>query len=229
MTPDLKFTAHASLPHELPSQFQSDFAAPVRVRSLHQTGFTLIEMLVVLLIVAMAGGLVFEGGAQVMGMQARLEGQLSQLRGLSLRADWIRQLVQGLQPDFQDGAQIFKGSPHGFSGLSTNPLSGDYGGIEPFTLSLEQDRIHGEMTLRYGTKPDAPAILHWQGDRGGFHYLDDKGEAHEDWPPPLGLWPQLPSAITLEGGGDVTWLIVATPAGPRWPSPRPSDMMAGVP
>ena len=85
-----------------------------------QPGFTLVEMLVVLLIVGMVSGLLFDGAAQLMSMQARLERQLTRLRGEALRADWSRQVVQGLQPDYTDGKQVFKGTPRGFSGLSTN-------------------------------------------------------------------------------------------------------------
>lgn len=196
---------------------------------IYSRGFTLLEMLVVLIIVGMAGSLLFEGGAQVMGMQSRLEGQLAQLRGTSMRADWLRQLVEGLQPDYQDGKNLFKGSARGFSGLSTNPLSGDYAGLEPFALVLASDRARDEVTLRYGDAPDAPVLMGWQGNRAVLRYWDNQGEPHEDWPPPLGLWPQLPSAITLESGpGDAPWLIAAAPYGPTWPVPRPRDVMGGV-
>ena len=85
-----------------------------------QPGFTLVEMLVVLLIVGMVSGLLFDGAAQLMSMQARLERQLTTVRGEALRADWSRQVVQGIQPDYADGKQVFKGTPRGFSGLSTN-------------------------------------------------------------------------------------------------------------
>ncbi|HLP98252.1 MAG TPA: type II secretion system protein [Sideroxyarcus sp.] len=195
-----------------------------------QRGFTLVEMLVVLLIVGMAGGILFDGAAQVMGMQDRLNDQLTRLRGEGLRADWLRQVVQGMQPDYADGKQVFRGTPSGFSGLTTNPLAGGYGALQPFELTLTRDAAHDQMLLRYGTGKDAPIILHWAGDRGRLRYMDDRGEAHEDWPPPLGLWPQLPSAITLEGERDgAPWSIVAAHYGPTWPIPRARDVMGGMP
>ena len=189
-------------------------------------GFTLVEMLVVLLIVGMAGGLLFEGAAQVMNMEARFGSQLAGLRGEALRSDWLRQAVQGLQPDYADGKQVFKGSPRGFSGLTTNPLSAGYGGLEPFALVLQHDAARDEMVLRYGAESDAPEILRWAGDRGRIRYADSKWESHEDWPPPMGLWPQLPAAIYIEGWRDgAPWLWVAAPFGPTWPVPRPIDVM----
>ncbi len=196
---------------------------------IYSRGFTLLEMLVVLIIVGLAAGLLFEGSAQVMGMQSRLEGQLVQLRGTSMRADWLRQLVEGLQPDYQDGKNIFKGSARGFSGLSTNPLSGDYAGLEPFALVLAFDQAHGGVALRYGDSPDAPVLMSWQAGRAVLRYWDNQGVAHEDWPPPLGLWPQLPFGIRVESGPvDAPWLIAAAPYGPTWPVPRPRDVMGGV-
>lgn len=192
-------------------------------------GFTLVEMLVVLLIVGMVSGLLFEGSAQLMGMQARLDSQLTRLRGEALHADWLRQVVQGLQPDYVDGKQIFKGSPRGFSGLTTNPLSAGYGGLQPFAVTLTHDAAPNSMLLGYGSGGNASVLLSWPGDQGRLRYLDDRGEAHEDWPPPLGLWPQLPSAITLEGERDgAPWLIAAAHFGPTWPIPRPRDAMGGM-
>ncbi len=191
-----------------------------------QRGFTLIEMLVVLLIVGIVSGLLFEGAAQLMGMQARLERQLTRLRGEALRADWLRQVVQGLQPDYQDGKGTFKGTQSGFSGLTTNPLSAGYGGLQPFAVALVRDAARNTMLLRYGNEDKAPALLTWPGGQARLRYLDDRGEAHEDWPPPLGRWPQLPKAITLEGGSDgAPWLIAAAPFGPAWPIPRPRDVI----
>ncbi len=180
----------------------------------------------VLLIVSMMSGLLFEGAAQLMRIQARLERQLTTLRGESLRADWLRQVVQGLQPDYADGKQIFKGSPQGFSGLTTNPLSAGYGALQPFAVTLLHDGPHDRMLLRYGSKGNENVLLSWQGNQGRLRYFDDRGEAHEDWPPPLGLWPQLPSAITLEGQRDgAPWLIAAAPFGPTWPIPRWRDVI----
>jgi len=191
-----------------------------------QRGFTLVEMLVVLLIVGMVSGLLFDGTAQLMGMQARLERQLTRLRGEALRADWLRQVVQGLQPDYEDGKQIFKGSPRGFSGLTTNALSAGYGAPEPFAVTLAHNAAQNSMLLGYGNGRNASVLMSWPGNRGRFLYLDDRGEAHEDWPPPLGLWPQLPRTITLEGERDgAPWLIAAAHFGPTSPVMRQRDLL----
>lgn len=194
-----------------------------------QRGFTLVEMLVVLVIVSMAGSLLFEGAAQVMSMESRFASQLAGLRSETLRSDWLRQVVEGMQPDYAEGKQVFRGTARGFSGLTTNPLSAGYGGLSAFALALQQDRASNEVVLRYGMDKDAPEILRWAGNRGRLRYADNIGELHEDWPPPTGKWPQLPAAIYVEGGREgAPWLVVATPYGPTWPVPRPIDVMGAV-
>ena len=189
-------------------------------------GFTLVEMLVVLLIVGMAATILFDAAAQVMNIQAHFGTQLTRLRDEAMPADWLRQLVEGLQPDYPNGKQIFKGSPRAMSGLTTNALSAGYGGLEAFSLVLQQDAARGETVLRYGTEKNAPELMRWTGDQGRFRYADAKGGLYDAWPPPLGSWPQLPTAIYLEGRRDAElWLIVAIPSGPSSPIPRPIDFM----
>ena len=181
-------------------------------------GFTLMEMLVVLVITSLAAGLLMQASTQVLGLQARLNAQLDGLRGPALGADWLRQVVQGLQPDYSDGAHRFAGTARGFAGLTTNPLSGGYGGLEPFVLVLEYDAATDSTALRYapGAGPGvvaarmadalpaqgagaAPVLMRWPGSAPRWRYWDDKGEPHEDWPPAQpGRWHPVPSRITLE-------------------------------
>lgn len=216
-------------------------------------GFTLLEMLVVLIITSLAAGLLMEASTHVLGLQQRLNAQLERLRGPALSADWLRQVVQGLQPDYDDGAHRFTGTARGFAGLTTNALSGAYGGLEPFAVVLQHDAATDTTTLRYAPGAGAGAVagrmadalpedvngagravvlLRWPGNAQRLRYWDDKGAPHEDWPPPLGQWPPLPRAITLEGDGNgnnegtgAPWVVVATHQGPLWPTLRPRDVM----
>lgn len=211
-------------------------------------GFTLVEMLVVLIITSLAAALLMQASTHVLGLQQRLNAQLERLRGPALSADWLRQVVQGLQPDYHDGVARFSGTARGFSGLTTNPLSGAYGGLEPFAVVLQHDAATDTTTLRYapGAGPGAVAarmadalpeggptvaLLRWPGNAQRLRYWDERGGPHEDWPPPLGQWRPLPSAITLEGDADgagAPWLVVATHQGPLWPQLRPRDVIGSM-
>lgn len=235
-----------------------DATAGARGRGVQRRGlgFTLMEMLVVLVITSLAAGVLMQASSQVLGLQARLNAQLDGLRGPALGADWLRQVVQGLQPDYSDGAHRFVGTSRGFAGLTTNPLSGGYGGLEPFALVLEYDAASDSTALRYapGAGPAvvaarmadalpaqgagaAPVLLRWPGSAPRWRYWDDKGEPHEDWPPAQqGRWHPVPSRITLEavqgaGGGaagGAPWVMVATHQGPLWPALRPRDVVGAM-
>ena len=210
-------------------------------------GFTLMEMLVVLVITSLAAGLLMQASTQVLGLQARLNAQLDGLRGPALGADWLRQVVQGLQPDYDDGANRFRGSARGFAGLTTNALSGSYGGLEPFAVVLEHDEASNTTALRYapGARPGvvaermsdalpdgaaAPVLMRWPGTAPRLRYWDERGEPHDEWPPAQqGRGRSLPSRITLEGGQeDVPWAVVATHMGPLWPALRPRDVVGAM-
>ena len=103
----------------------------------------------VLVLTSLAAGLLMQASTQVLGLQQRLNAQLERLRGPQLGADWLRQVVQGLQPDYSDGAHVFKGTERGFAALTTNPLSGSYGGLAPFAVVLDYDGASDSTALRY--------------------------------------------------------------------------------
>src|ERR1700691_6213519 len=93
---------------------------------LRSAGFTLIEMLVVLLIVGMTTTLLFQMLSQTIRMQRYAGIQIADTRQGAMEADWFRQLVNGLQPDYVGAKDVFKGTSRKLAGLSNNPLTADY-------------------------------------------------------------------------------------------------------
>ena len=89
-----------------------------------ERGFTLVEVLVVLVITALIASLLLQALSQVYRLQARFGAQIDQSRGGEMRADWFRQLLQGLQPDYADGRGRFSGVSNRVEGLSATALSG---------------------------------------------------------------------------------------------------------
>lgn len=193
-------------------------------------GFTLLEMLVVVLIAGMALALTSQALTQFQHAQERASASAQGGREYRLAERWFHDSVTGLyaagdpwHPGPQprrpqnvvagpDDLPVFQGSERGFSGLTLLPVLAGQGiptlqvwSIVPGNagndaLALEEDGKH--LVLRF---PDAGRLR--------LHYLDGKGDAHPQWPPAQGQWPQLPAAIALElGSGTV---LVAAVTGPQ--------------
>lgn len=190
-----------------------------------ERGFTLLEMLVVLVLTGFITTILFEGLSQTFRLQQHFGVEMFNTQQGAMRSDWFRQSINGLMPDHEDGRNKFKGDERRMSGLTTAPLTPESVGLAPLTWQLRFDPESGETRLHYGAENDAPAILAWPGNSGRFVYLDNKGEAHDTWPPFLGNWPQLPNAIYLEAKrSDEPYTLVAVPKGLDNPLPRQKDL-----
>jgi prepilin-type N-terminal cleavage/methylation domain-containing protein len=163
-------------------------------------GFTLVEMLVTLAIVALVSGLLWQALATV----AQLEGQLARTRTLSsddqLRRAWVQQALAGTMTGPQGDPVRFNGRGTRLSSYTTMPPWPSSLGPELMTLELE--RIDdGQRLIARRPGSEAPLELwRWAGAEGSFDYLDANGRWQEVWPPPNA--PQaapLPAAIRLRG------------------------------
>ena len=182
-----------------------------------QRGFTLVEVLVVLVITALVSTLLFQALGQVYRLQERFGVQLAQTRVGAMRSDWYRQVLQGLMTDYADGKQRFAGGRRHLEGLSATPLNANGGAPQWLTLDIAE-KSSGGGELRYGTPLNQLVLLEWS-ERGGgeFAYLDEEGREHEQWPPQAsGTWAQLPAAVLLRWPGrEGPSVLVAAPTGSR--------------
>lgn len=192
-------------------------------------GFTLIEVLVVMIMLAMIGGVLFQALERAYRLQERFGLTLFNVQQGQMVADWYRQTVQGLHPDYPDGANVFQGKAQELTGLSTNPLSDDYGMPTPISWKLRSQPGNGTTDLVYVDKKQETPVLNWRTKEARFVYLDDKQTPHDTWPPRLGLFPQLPTQIqiqTTDAGESV--VLVASPMGLTTPLLRIKDLL-GIP
>lgn len=194
-------------------------------RQLQCRGFTLVEILVVLVITGFIVTILLQGLHQVFRLQSHFGSEIYHGQQGAMLADWFRQSINGLMPDYDDGNNRFRGEQRQMSGLSISPLSPENGTPTPFAWRVQFNPRSGQTGLHYGMEQAAAAILTWEGNSGHFIYMDVEGEAHDSWPPFLGKWPQLPKAIYLEvGEGERRNLIVAIPLGSGVPLPRRKDI-----
>ena len=201
---------------------------PTRTPARRAAGFTLLEMLVVLVLVGLVSGIVFEALHQVFRLQSRFGTELNDAREGAMLADWFRASVEGLLPDHADGKHRFAGSATRMAGLTAQPVTADFGAASEFSWEIVRAPDGGSV-LRYSAAGARQDVLSWSGDPGRFVYLDAKGGEHDTWPPAMKDAPQTPGAVRLEVERQGEPLhIVAAPKSPPAPWPRPRDIIGGM-
>ncbi|MEZ5671947.1 MAG: prepilin-type N-terminal cleavage/methylation domain-containing protein [Thiotrichaceae bacterium] len=176
-------------------------------------GFTLLELLVVLVITTLTTMLLFQGLSFVMQLREQLLNQFDEAHRGQIQEHWFRSSTESLVPAYEDipNAPIFKGEATKFSGLTISALDADHGVPVEFDWELTTD--NDNVTLVYhDSQKQAWQVLNWQGELGKFSYLANDGQWHDQWPPAnFGLQPpQLPRAILFMGKRHhlpITWIV----------------------
>ncbi|MDR7334711.1 prepilin-type N-terminal cleavage/methylation domain-containing protein [Roseateles asaccharophilus] len=202
-----------------------------------QRGFTLVEMLVTLALLAMISALLWQAMQQVMRVERVLqrsgvEGQLD-----AVRREWLRGLIQssfveemGSPRQLQgDARQMTLASAEavGLAGMRSNKLQ----------IRLESDSPTGRQRLLLSEVPTADAfqqelrgtprtveLLTWVGKPGSIKFLGGDGEWQDHWPPPVPIinvqyesdliraaqaaLPRLPVAVMIELGDEAGGALV---------------------
>ncbi|MEK7991685.1 MAG: prepilin-type N-terminal cleavage/methylation domain-containing protein [Thiotrichaceae bacterium] len=177
-------------------------------------GFTLLEMLVVLVLVSLISMLLMQGLSFVFQLKTQFVNQIDDLQQGALQEYWFRSSTRSLFPAGKESPYVFKGQKDSFSGLTMASLHEETGMPTPFKWALlaQQDKT---VLYYYPDLVGQPAlkwqIMEWFGHEGRLQYMGADGRWFETWPPAkFDFVTQLPEAILFTGKrrqNKLQWLI----------------------
>ena len=164
----------------------------------HRRGYTLMEVLVVLVITGLVSTVLMQALLQVLGLQQRFGFQLLRSETGAMQADWYRQVVQSQQPELPDSPNRLRGQERELRGQASDPFASAQGSVRPLELALRRDERSARTQLQMRSEGREVTLAEWPDlTHAAFVYVDAKGDAHPQWPPPMGTWPSLPAAVQL--------------------------------
>ena len=220
----------------------------------HGAGFTLVEILVVLVIGSVVSALLFQMLAQTYRLRSRFAEQLGESQTGRMRADWLRQALRGLESQVQDATAParFSGTSMVLQGSTSAPISQRGASLRSFRLEWVPQTSGWELRYADGEAP-WPLWVAGAAMPPGLRYVDDQGSEHAQWPP-LGTpparqfstaaaaaaqrpgttppgWRQLPAAV-LVNWHDLSGrehVLVAAVGGDRDAKRQPLNPMSATP
>jgi general secretion pathway protein J len=165
----------------------------------HTRGFTLLEVLVVLVIASLVSVVLMQGLSLVLNLRDSFSDRLLDRDRAALERARVVLPLQGLTPDFADGTGKFLGTAEVVQGLTTQPLLRRAGRPIPFSLTLRYDDSKRANQLIYIEDEDEPIVLSaWVGGRSSFRYIGDTAGWSDVWPPPESAQPLIGQTLILD-------------------------------
>lgn len=176
--------------------------------SSQQRGFTLIEMLVTLVLIAIITTTIMQGMSYLWRLQTRFNEVIATASVRDMHADWWRTAIRGLLTVPPQGAGLFKGAPRALHGISLY-TPGHQPDISAPLTCLIVARVRADALVCN----DQPILQLPEDSR--FTYLDPSWKQHKRWPPSAGKYRQLPQVVLIEQNHTVVW--AASPLQPNAP------------
>lgn len=177
-------------------------------RSSVSSGFTLFEVLVVLVITGLMGAVLMQGFGIILATRLSVANTISNLQEVVLSQNIAVDPLRGVLPDYEKNPNVFRGQARVLSGQTMRPLLSASGAPTPFKMTLDSDS-GGSIALVY-EEPGRPKaeLARWVGTNVEFKYRDLTGGWSSVWPPPAGT-PQTPWLIWIDAGPSLAPLIAA--------------------
>jgi len=172
-------------------------------------GFTLFEMIVVMVITSLMGAVLMQGFSLILAMRLSVTNTIENLQELILSQNVPIDPLRGILPDFKNGPNQFSGQARVMHGQTLRPLLSAAGAPTSFTMTLEYD-IGGDTTVLVYAEPGRPKaeLAQWRGNTITFKYRDLKGPWAQTWPQPEST-SQTPWLIWIDTGPELALLIAA--------------------
>jgi prepilin-type N-terminal cleavage/methylation domain-containing protein len=179
-------------------------------------GFSLLEAMVTLVIVAMVMALLMQSLVYVLGVRERLLRHESEARISALHEQWFRESVAAALVDAHDGAQAFSGSDEGFALLGADALRSGMCAVVEWRI---KDNA-GARRLEYVEEGAATVVLSRGLEDARFEYRDRSGRWHTAWPAEDAPDEHMPRLVRLSARHDdepwAWWVaLAAAPELPR--------------
>lgn len=187
-------------------------------RTARTAGFTLLEVLVVLVLLSIVSSALFEGLSFTLRIRQSILAQMEDQHRAVLQTFWIRSVISGTQPVSLPRKNVFIGKSDAISGTSNGTLGGLVGAPGFYTMELKKE--NNILTLLYSDQYGSSLSLgEWEGAEGKFVFID-QFKKYDQWPPKTlkGEFRQVPETIMLQveqAGRSRSW--VAALAGRRDP------------
>lgn len=193
-------------------------------------GFSLLETIVTLVVVAMIVGLLMQALTQSLNLRSRLLRHQSTSLVAGLQEQWFRESVSAAVADLPDALGAPAGSSRSLELLTVRPL-GDSGALDRIRWSLHAAGNGGDSLFYSDSSWNDLIIVPGPLYKASFSYLDRSGAWHDSWQPIEGEEEVLPSLVRLSAhtaSGTLVW-YVSISADPRsLLLLRPEDPASGL-
>jgi prepilin-type N-terminal cleavage/methylation domain-containing protein len=172
-------------------------------------GFTLLEVIVVLMISGLIAAVLMQGLSLMLESRLRVAGAIDGIDRKGIQTSILTSPLRGVLPDYYDGPDVFAGYQKQMRGLTLSPLQGTSGAPTGFGMNLDYDSLKNTTTITYYERGYDPLELaQWLGNLGEFSYRGRNGDWEESWPPRRDDAKQAPRTIrVLTGLQDTAYVI----------------------
>lgn len=178
-------------------------------------GFTLFEMIVVIVITGLMAAVLLQGLSMVLRTRLSVTNTIADLQTVVISQNIPIDPLRGILPDYRNNPNQFRGQPRSMNGQTLRPLLSPLGSPTPFKMSLDYDGGNNQTVLTY-EEPGRPKaeLARWPGNGQSFKYRDVTGDWLSSWPPQASV-SQTPWLIWIDIGATTAPPLVAAISGPH--------------